>query len=234
MATVALMQGRADVSKNGFSCEPLYSSFCYDQELGFFRVIGPDANIWISFTSSQIVGVGSFQTGRISKSFWLTVKFKLPNGDEYELKYKTSTVGATEDAIKWFNYASTKDRASDEIILLMKTREKVPFADVCKVLAKRGLPASEAEAIKMLEYGISGKKIDGVLEGSQFVSRSALQREQVRYEIVSNFDFNSSGAISFKCRGCGKSLPMDKKQESGKCEYCGSPYALPKKLLDMV
>jgi len=234
VATVGLMQGRADVSKNGFPCEPMYSSFCYDQDLGFFKVIGPDANIWTSFTSSQVVGVGTFQTGRISKSFWLTVRFKLPNGDEYELKYKASTVGAPEEAVKWLDYANRKDRASDEIILLMKTREKVHFSEVCAVLARRGLPSSEGEARKMLEYGISSKKIDGVLEGSQFVSRSALQREQVRYEIVSTFDFSSSGAISFKCRSCGKSLPLDKRQESGKCEYCGTPYALPKKLLDMI
>ena len=104
------------------------------------------------------MGVSTFQTGRISKSFWLTVRFKLPNGDEYELKYRTSTVGANEDAVKWLDYASRKDRATDEIILLMKTREKVPFGEVCTVLARRGLPASEAEARKVLEYGISGKK----------------------------------------------------------------------------
>jgi hypothetical protein len=234
VAAVGLMQGKCDVSKNGFPNESIYSSLCYDQDLGFFKVIGPQGNIWTSFNSSQIVGVGKFETGRISKSFWLTIRFKFPNGDEYELKYKTSTVGAIEDAVKWLDYASRKDRASDEIILLMKTREKVPFGEVCTVLARRGLPASEAEARKMLEYGISSKKIEGVLEGSQFVSRSALQREQVRYEIVSNFDFSSSGAISFKCRSCGKSLPLDKKQESGRCEYCGTPYALPKKLLDMI
>jgi hypothetical protein len=187
-----------------------------------------------SFTSGQVVGVSSFQTGQLFKSFWLAVKFKQRNGDEFELKYKTSKVGATEDAIKWLNYAERKDKTSDEIMTLMRTREKVAISEVCAVLARRGLPATEAEARRMLENAITSKKVDGVIEGSQFVSRSALQREHVSYQIVSNFDFNSSGAISFKCRGCGKSLPMDKKRESGKCEYCGSPYALPKKLLDMV
>jgi hypothetical protein len=234
VATVGLMQGKCDVSKNGFANGSIFSSLCYDQDLGFFKVIGPQGDIWTSFTSSQIVNVGKFETGQLFKSFWLDIRFKLPNGDEYDLKYKTSTVDMVEDAIKWLDYANRKDSASDEIIVLMRTREKVPFDEVSKVLAKRGLPASEAEAKKMLEYGISSRKIDGVLEGSQFVSRSALQREQVRYDIVSNFDFNSSGAISFKCRSCGKSLPLSKKQDAGKCEYCGTAYALPRKLLDMI
>jgi len=234
VATVGLIQGKCDFSKNGSANGSIHSSLCYDQDLGFFKVIGPQGDIWTSFTSSQILGVRKFETGQLFKSFWLAVRFKSPNGDEYELKYKASTIGALEDASKWLDYASRKDRASDEIILLMKTREKVPFGEVCTVLAKRGLPASEAEARKMLEYGMSSKRIDGVLEGSQFVSRSALRREQVRYEIASNSDFNGSGAISFRCRSCGRSLPLDRKQQSGKCEYCGTPYALPKKLLDLI
>jgi hypothetical protein len=234
VATVGLMQGKCDVSKNGSANGSIHSSLCYDQDLGFFKVIGPQGDTWASFTSSQIVDVRKFETGQLFKSLWLTVRFKSPNGDEYELKYKASTVGALEDASKWLDYASRKDGASDEIILLMKTRERVAFEEVCTVLAKRGLPASEVEARKILEYGISSKRIDGVLEGSRFVSRSALQREQARYEIVSNSDFSGPRAISFRCRSCGRSLPLDGKQQSGKCEYCGTPYALPKKLLDLV
>lgn len=234
MGTASLVQGRCDISKNGFPFSSLYSSLCYDQDLGFFKVIGPGGNIQASFVASQIAGVSSFQTGVITKAVWLTITYKLPNGDEFALKYRAPSAGAAENAIKWLNYASRKDGATEDVITLMKTREKVPFAEVSAVLAKRSLPSNEAEVKRMLEYGISNRKIEGIIDGSQFVSRSALQREQVRYEIVTNVDFSSSGAVSFKCRSCGKSLPLDKKQESGKCEYCGTAYTLPKKLLDLI
>ncbi len=131
------------------------------------------------------------------------------------------------------DYAVRKDRAMNEAITLLKTREKVLVSEVSSILAKHGMPSSEADSRKLIELWIGNNKIEGLLDETQFVSKYALNREQVRYDIVSKFEVGENGAVMLKCPSCGGSLPLQGKESSGVCKYCGTQYSVPRNILSI-
>ena len=66
------------------------------------------------------------------------------------------------------------------------------------------------------------------------MSKIALDREQVRYDIVTKFEIGESGAVVLKCPNCGANLPLRSKESNGKCSYCNSTFAVPKRILDLI
>lgn len=234
MESANLVTGPLTVKKNNaFNCT-FPSTLAFDQDLGIFKVIQDNGNIWTTFTPSQVTALTGTITGLAFKTHWLHVNVKYPNGDEYAFSYKTGGLQQVENSKKWFDYAVKKDAALNEVIMMMKTREKVQLSEVSSVLAKHGMPSGDNDSRKVVEYGISVRKIEGVLGDTQFVSKYALDREQVRYEIVSKFEVSKDGAVILKCPSCGASLPLQAKESSGVCKYCGSPYTVPRNILGLL
>ena len=77
-------------------------------------------------------------------------------------------------------------------------------------------------------------KVDGVFDGKDFMSHYALQRETVRYDIVSKFEVDKNGVVVLNCPKCGASLPLEQKESTGKCRFCGTAYTVPRKILDLI
>jgi hypothetical protein len=234
VATVGLVSGPLTVWKNGTRNNEMMSNLSYDQDLGIFKLVDTSGNIWMTFQPAQVTAVSSRVMGLAFKSHSLTIDVKFPSGDEYRYIYRSLKTKQVEDAKKWFDFAANRDAAVNEIVTLMTTREKVPLTEVGSVLAKRGLPSSDNESRKMVEYGIATRKVEGVLDGTEFVSKYALNREQVRYEIVSKFEVGKDGAIVLKCPSCGASLPLQGKESSGVCRYCGTAYNVPRNILKLI
>ncbi|MGD0395711.1 MAG: hypothetical protein ABSB26_02215 [Nitrososphaerales archaeon] len=80
---------------------------------------------------------------------------------------------------------------------------------------------------------ISSGKVEGVFDGRDFMSHYALQRETVRYDIVSKFEVDKNGVIVLNCPNCGASIPLEQKESMGKCKFCGTAYTILRKILDL-
>ena len=222
------------MKKNGvFNCF-LNSKLVLDEDLGIFKIVQDNGNIWTTFPPAQVTSTHDSITGSVFKAYWFHVDVKYLSGDEYLFSYKTTGQEQIDSAKKWVEYAVKKDLAINEIVTLMRTREKVPMSDVSSVLAKHGLPSSGDDCRKVVEYGIAKRKVEGVLDDAQFVSKYALNREQVKYEIVSKFEVGKDGLIVLKCPSCGASIPLEGKGSSGVCKYCGSSYTVPRNILKMM
>jgi exosome complex RNA-binding protein Csl4 len=85
----------------------------------------------------------------------------------------------------------------------------------------------------MIETMISSGKVEGVFDGRDFMSHYALQRETVRYDIVSKFEVDKNGVIVLNCPNCGASIPLEQKESMGKCKFCGTAYTILRKILDL-
>jgi endogenous inhibitor of DNA gyrase (YacG/DUF329 family) len=96
------------------------------------------------------------------------------------------------------------------------------------------MPSSAADSTRLVEGLITSGFIEGVLEGEAFVSKLAKQRETVSYQVVTSFDMTKDGAISLKCPSCGSPVQMHDASPTRKCGYCGTEFAVPKRILDML
>ena len=96
------------------------------------------------------------------------------------------------------------------------------------------LPNSYEDGRSYIEHAISSNQAEGIFDGKEFISKMAMDSQSVRYDIVAKFDMNESGVILFKCPSCGSSLPLEKKESTGTCKYCGGFYPIPRKLLDAI
>jgi len=155
-------------------------------------------------------------------------------GDAYWFSFKTGSVETGESIKAWISKKVQNESALDEIITRMRTREKVSLSEVASILAEHGLPSSKEDSRKVVEYGITKKGVEGVIDDEQFLSKYALGREQVRYDIITTFEVGKNGAVVLKCPNCGASIPLQSKEESNVCKYCGAPYTVPRNILKLL
>jgi DNA-directed RNA polymerase subunit RPC12/RpoP len=235
VGSLALIQGHTEAWRNGVPEGSFASTLMYDEDLEFFKVIDGVGNIQRSFGVDKVTEVAAKEEhGWLFKSSLLTVDYKSEDGNEYRLSFRTPTQGTAKNAKDWFDLIARKHKATSEVTTLLQTREKVPFSSVSEVLERHRLRATNVDAQDIIERIVTRRKIEGVIEGSQFVSKYGLQRETVRYDIVSKFEVSSSGAIVITCPKCGATLPLQGKDSNGNCKYCGTPYMVPRKILDLL
>lgn len=219
--------------KNGAFSGKTISTLAYDQDLGFFKVISA-GNIWMSFKTSQLSGCRVSVTGAISKKHHVAILVKFPTGDEYSMDFLAPSEGAAATAREWIDNLARIGQVNAEVQAMMKVREKVPMSDVAALLQRRGIPHSIHDATAMVEGLIASGSLDGVIEGETFVSRLAKQRETINYQVVTSFDVAKNGAISLKCPSCGSGVQMRDARATKKCDYCGTEFMVPKRILDML
>lgn len=208
-------------------------TLAYDEEMNLFKVIHATGNIWTTYLPRQVTRVSSQVTGSLRKTNWVIVEVKYATGDEYKFSHHARDAEQVENVKKWFDNAARKDGAENDVITLMRTREKVPIAEVVSVLQKHGVSSRESDARRAIEQGIASG-IEGVLDETRFVSKYALNREQVRYEIATKFEMSKEGAVVLKCPNCGASLSLQSKESQGTCKYCNASYTVPKNILGLL
>ncbi len=234
MGTVKLVAGVTTIRKNGAFAGNAPTTLTYDEELGIFKVVQVNGNIWTTFTPKQVGSLSTSAIGGWRKNYYLHISAKFPNGDEYAFSYNTGTPQQAANAHEWVSSYVRKEDALTEVVTRMRTRERVPLSDVASILTSHGLPSGDVDCQKAVEYGITKGGIDGVIDGTEFVSKFALNREQVRYNIVSTFEVGKDGAVVLKCPGCGASIPLQSKDESKVCKYCGTSYTVPRNILKLI
>ncbi len=235
MGSVTLVRGTCFIRKNELLQEsPGAWTLSYDEDLGVFMVVDPLGNLWTKFAPHQVVGAQASQTGTELKKHWLGLRIRFSSGDEYILSFNIRSPKDAENAKGWIRFAGNKEKAINEAMTLMLTREKVPVSEICSILGKYSLPSSDADGRKLVESNIATKKVEGLLEGDQFVNKFGLAKEQVRYDIVAKFEVGESGVLVMKCPSCGASLPVKGKESTGTCVHCSTSYAIPRKALDLI
>jgi DNA-directed RNA polymerase subunit RPC12/RpoP len=205
----------------------------HDTDLGIFKVVSGGTNLF-SFKAQDVVNWNKGTAGVVRKKLVTSISVKFQNSDEYVFEFESKNDGSYQRTKQAISGAIQTDLAFSEILRILKLNERVPIEDVCKILTRFNMPNSFEDGKNVVEFFISSDKAQGTFDGRGFVSKLALERESVRYEIVAKFEMNSSGNFVLKCPGCGASLPLDKKESTGKCTYCGSSYVVPKKLLDLI
>jgi hypothetical protein len=115
----------------------------------------------------------------------------------------------------------------------MKSRDKVSVADVCSILTRYGLPNGYEDGRRRIESLIAIGVVDGVLDGEGYASKSLMQRETVNYNIAASFDFKD-GVVQIKCPTCAAAIQLKSKEPTGKCQFCGATYSIPRKILDLI
>ncbi len=233
MGSTQLLSGECLLYKNGVLVGKSNSALLFDQDLGFFKLVTA-GNISMSFNSHQITGSRTSVTGSVMKRHRVLVWFKFPNGDEYALDFEAQNQDAAQTAKVWVDNLVQIGRANVEVKRLLKVRERVPMSEIGVVLARHGLSNSFSESVRMVEGLIASGEADGVLDGDTYVSRLARQRETVNYQVVTSFDIAKDGVISLKCPSCGSPVAVKDPSPNRKCDYCGSGFVVPKRILDML
>jgi predicted RNA-binding Zn-ribbon protein involved in translation (DUF1610 family) len=205
----------------------------YDYDLRVFKFI-TNGNIWMSLGPHMVQQVAIREMGTLRKKWQVNVATKLQSGDELSFFFQLP-----REILAWrlkddIERIAVKGRGFDEVIRLLKTRERVPSSEVARVLSKYNLDASDQSIQRVVESAITSGKVEGVFDGKEFISKYGLQRETVRYDIVSKFEISNSGAIVITCPKCGAAIPLQGKESNGNCRYCGTPYKVPSKILDLL
>jgi hypothetical protein len=230
--TNLLIEGKCSIWKNqSFQCE-YRTRLLHDTDFGIFKVVSGGTNIF-SFRAQDVAGWNKGSTGFVRKKFMTSINVKFSNSEEYNLEFQTQNQDDYQRAKLAITRAIQNELAHSEILRTLKLNERVPIADVCRILTRFNMPNSFEDGKSAVELFITSDKVQGLIDGKEFVSMIAHEKESVHYEIAARFEMSSSGAFMLKCPDCGASLPV-KKESTGNCTYCGSSYAVPKKLLDLI
>ena len=211
----------------------IIADFSYDNDLRFFKLVSV-GNIRTSFRPEQIKGFGLVQTGSVRKKWQLSILAKWPSGDEFTYAYLLSTRELAEGIRANIQGIAVNSRRQEEVLALLRTRERVSKEEISDLLSKFHTEVTDQTVQDFVQSAITSGQVEGVYDGKEFMSKYALQRETVRYDIVSKFEVSSSGAIVITCPKCGAAIPIEAKESNGKCRFCGSPFVVPRKILDLV
>ncbi len=242
MGRVALLRGQCAVFKNGSYQDSMASSMFYDSDSKTFQMYFDD-NPWGRFRPIQVTAVTvyssvasiniAYQTVPLPlKSYHLGIYVQFGPNDNFVFVYNFND---EENAKGWKSVLEKylpRQNAAEEVLILLKTREKVPLNEVAAILGKYGLPSTADDSRRAVESEIVAGKIHGIIEGGEFLSQSALQRESIRYEVLTKLELGKNGVLSLTCPKCGATIPVGNKASEGKCAYCGSAYTVPRRILD--
>ena len=232
MPTTVLLRGQFIVWKNNAYAGNVFADLSYDHDLRFFKII-VNGNIYTSFRPDQVKNIEIHEEGSLFKKWKLGLWAKWPTGDEWAFVFTFDKRGPAENTKVSIETFVEDSKRFDDALRLLKSRERVSAAEVAVVLKVD--PGKDDQSVReFVEGAISGGQVEGVFDGKEFVSRYALQRETIRYDIVSKFEVNASGALVITCPKCGAAIPLETKEPNLKCRYCGSPITIPRKILDMV
>jgi hypothetical protein len=156
-----------------------------------------------------------------------------PDGNEYLLSFESSDLGSYDRLVWAIKTVKNEEEGAREVIQLTKSRERVSVADVCSILSRYGLPNGFQDGKRRIESLIASGVVDGIFDGQSYVSKNLMQRETVNYNIAASFDFKD-GALQIKCPTCGAAIPLKSKEPTGKCQFCGATYTVPRKILDLI
>lgn len=157
-----------------------------------------------------------------------------PDGNEYlfDIGYRDDEqLTSAETLIKKIRY---DEENREEILTLLKSRERVTIEEISSLLKKRGSDADIDYARRFVDSAIATNRIQGTFNGTEFVNKKSAGDTSVRYDVAVKLELAISGALALKCPSCGSVLSIEKKKSNVKCNYCGQSCFVPRKVLDMI
>jgi len=205
----------------------------FDEDLRRYKVLG-GGEVAFTFGPLQVKDVDYDVSGKVKKRMSMGIYVNYPNGDEYlfDIEYGDENQFKSADAFIVKTLEDEKGR--QEVLRLLKSREKITVDEVAKVLVKHGMPKDVEFACSLIDSAISTGVVQGTFNGSEFMSNASQSDVSVRYDIAVKLEFSASGALTLKCPGCGSAIPLEKKESNVKCSYCGQNCFVPRKVLELI
>ena len=125
---------------------PSTAVFAYDRDFNLLKVVS-GGNVVISFRANQVTGMAQETKGHISKKQVTHVGLKFPSADEFVLVFESSDTTSFARINATINQAKAREMAGGEVIMSLRTRDRVPIDNVCAILTKYG----SRTATKMVE-----------------------------------------------------------------------------------
>lgn len=230
--SVDLMRGKCTIFKNRAYLDTMPAIFTYDGNIREFKLVS-HGQIILKFPYGSIHAHDEQLTGLIVKKQVVKLDVTNPDGNVYLLSFESSDLNSYDRLVWTIGTVKNEEEGSREIVLLMKSREKVSVADVCSILTRFGLPDGSEDGRMRIESLIASGVVDGIFDGQSYVSKNLMHRETVNYNIAASFDFKD-GALRIKCPNCAAAIPLKSKEPTGKCQFCGATYAVPAKILQLI
>jgi hypothetical protein len=221
LGTTPLLQGACSVFRNNNFQQIVILSLSYNADSDLFKMYSGDT-LYANFPASSLIGVAKYS----SKKQFLSVP--IPGVSTYYMGLSVR-YGPQENWAYVYSFndesAANSSKAAvqsclpeGQILVLLKTRERVSLTEVASVLAKRHRSSSTDDARKAIESLIMSGDVNGVIDGEGFVGTSALQRESPQREFVRSETITRE-IIKVPCRYCGtmNNLASDKF-----CSGCGA------------
>jgi ribosomal protein S27E len=207
-----------------------------DEKIRLFKIVTDDNTTVMSFSPLSSIQAKEYDAG-FRKTHSVDIKVRGTNettSEYYLISFYNS--GEQESGLLISRIGQIRSEfAHEQIVRLLKTRERVAFSDIVDSMANFGIPVSLKDAQQLAESLISSGEIEGVVNDTEFLSRYTLERksEVVHYNIVTTFDF-SDGLLRVKCPSCGSTSILRQKSNEARCAHCGSTYIIPRKVLDLI
>ncbi|MGD1055251.1 MAG: hypothetical protein ABR867_04115 [Nitrososphaerales archaeon] len=173
----AILRGNCVCLKNDVSWDKAYCDFSYDHDLRIFKLT-TKGDIWTSFEPSLVQRVVAQKTGAFLKKWEVNIQTKWPEGDEFTFIFQQPNKELAESTKAKIHGIVTTSRGFDEVIRLLKTRERVPSSEVAALLSKFNLDATDQSVQHVVESAITSGQVEGVFDGKEFIRSSASKGRQ--------------------------------------------------------
>lgn len=233
MVSEPLLEGKCVVRKNRAPYQTFNGSLVFDDDLRKYKILANGA-IAFAFGPLQIKNTDYEIGGRIRKRSSMGIYVNFPDGNEYlfDIAYREDEQLTAADAL--IKKIRSDEEAREEVLMLLKSRERVTVEEICSLLKKRDSNADVDQARRLVDSAIATNRVHGTFDGTEFVNKNSADDSSVRYDVAVKLELSGSGALTFKCPSCGSVLSLDKKQSNVKCTYCGQSCFVPRKVLDMI
>jgi DNA-directed RNA polymerase subunit RPC12/RpoP len=233
MGLEPLLEGKCAVRKNRSPHQVFTGSLVFDDDLRKYKIFA-DGAIAYAFGPLQIKNTDYDISGTIRKRSSMGIYVNFPDGNEYlfDFGYRDDEqLTSAETQIKKIRH---DEEAREEMLTLLKSRERVTIEEISSLLKKRGSEVDMEHARRFVDSAIATGRVQGTFNGTEFVNKSSASDMSVRYDVAVKLELASSGALALKCPSCGSILSLEKKESNVKCNYCGQSCFVPRKVLDMI
>jgi len=233
MVSEPLLEGKCVVRKNMAPHQTFNGLLVFDEDLRKYKILA-NGVIAFAFGPLQIKKTDYDVGGKFRKKQTMGIYVTFPDGNEYlfDIGYRDAEqMNAAERQIRKIE---KDEKVREEILLLLRSRDRVTVKEICSLLAKEDLEADADNVRRFVDFAIANSKVMGTFNGTEFINRNSAGNVSVQYNVAVKMELSSSGALSVKCPSCGSSLPLDKKESNVTCPYCGQQCFIPRKVLDMI
>ena len=183
MVSEALLEGKCVVRKNRAPHQVFYGSLVFDEDLRKYKIL-TNGIVAFTFGPLQIKGLDYDISGKLRKRSSMGIYVNFPDGNEYLFDIDYRDEGQKTNVENMFEQIRKDEEAREEILLLLKSREKLTIEEICSLLQKRNLEADVDYARRFVDSAISTCRVQGVFNGTEYFNKNNAGDTSVRYDVA--------------------------------------------------